>query len=139
MRWLLDANQLNIAHTCIGLAFELVYKSILALETKSQVRTHKLEKLHRRLKKETRSQLEEWIKEIGWTSIHKFFAFTDQWLTSPDRKYWREPPTQDNRGLMGFTLQSHGMEIPDLTILVRKMLELSHKELKKEARDRSRH
>jgi len=97
----LDVNQLSIAHTCLGFAFELTYKSMLALEADKfpKDKKHKLEKCHRQLKAQTRSQLEEWIKEIGWASAQEFLQFADEHLINPVRKYWYEPPQHENMGL----------------------------------------
>ena len=125
----LDTNQLNIAHTCLGFAFELAYKSTVALDTGKFLKGHKLEKCHRELTAETRSQLEEWIQETGWASAQKFLEFADEYLTNPDRKYWYEPPKMENMQQKGFTLLSRPHEIPNLTSLVRKMLERAHSEL----------
>ena len=125
----LDTNQLNIAHTCLGFAFELAYKSLLALDAGTFPKEHKLEVCHRKLDAQTRSQLEDWIKDIGWTSAQEFLQFADKNLTNPHRKYWYEPPKGENSQQKGFTLISRPHEIPNLTDIVRKMLERAHQEL----------
>ena len=128
-----DRNQLSIAHTCLGFAFELTYKSMLALEAGEfpKDKKHKLEKCHRQLKARTQSRLEKWMKEIGWTSAQEFLQFADKHLTNPDRKYWYEPQEDGKTQQKGDTLQSPQHEIPNLTGLVRKMLERAHNELSK--------
>ena len=84
----------SVAHACTGVAFELAYKSLLVAEFKMPEETHSIEKLHKRLKVETQTVVEEWVKDAGWENSAALLEFLDKYMAQPDIKYRLDNPQE---------------------------------------------
>jgi tetratricopeptide (TPR) repeat protein len=125
----------NVAHACIGLAFELAYKSLLVAEFKIPEETHSIEKLHNRLKVETQRIVEEWIKEAGWEESGALLKFLDKYMAHPDIKYRLDNLWEKEKRDPSFTLT--GMRtIPKLATILYQLVNLGKQNLA-EAREMS--
>ena len=120
----------SVAHACIGLAFELAYKSLLVAEFKIPEETHSIEKLHKRLKVETQRVVEEWIKEAGWEESGALLKFLDNYMAHPDIKYRLDNPWEKEKRGPGFILTEMGT-IPKLTTILCQLVNLGEQNLAK--------
>ena len=125
-----DANKLNVAHVCTGLAFELAYKSLLVAEFKPLEKTHSVEKLHEKLEEETQEIVEGYIKRAGWKDSTSLLNYLDERMTHPDRKYWMENPWKKGGGGVGFS-SAPNRTIPELASILRDLVILASQKFKK--------
>ena len=125
-------HQLNVAHVCTGLAFELAYKSLLVAAFIPLEKTHNIKKLHTMLPTETQESVEQWFKDAGWEKRDKLLEYLDERMSHPDRKYWMENPwARAKTGIRagpGFAMTGK-MTIPDLTSILYKMANLGAENL----------
>ena len=61
----IDSHKLNVAHACVGRAFQVTYNSLLVALAKWPREKDGVEKSHRRLPKETQAKIERWIGKSG--------------------------------------------------------------------------
>ena len=118
----------NVAHACIGLVFELAYKSLLVAEFKIPEETHSVEKLHKKLEVETQRIVDEWVKEAGWEGSDNLLKFLDKYMVPPDIKYQLDNPWEKEKRDPGFTLT--GMRtIPELAKILYQLVDLGEQNL----------
>ena len=126
-----DRNKLNVAHVCTGLAFELAYKSLIITDFKPIEKTHKVEKLHGMLEKETQGIVEKYITEEGWKDSASLLKYLDESMTHSDRKYWMVDPWKKGGAANIFFLPDGIMSIPGLTPILCKLVNLGRQNLDK--------
>ena len=76
------------AYHCIGMAFELLYKTtIILLENEMYEWTHKISTLHNQLDI-SKEKISKIITNHGWTTVTDFTSYLDQYFTNPHNKYF---------------------------------------------------
>ena len=122
----IDSNELNVAHVCAGLAFELALKALATSERRPIVKKHEAEKNYRNLGKQSRTTLKKFVEENENlpNKMEDLLEYLDERMCHPDRKYWMVGKT----GLMGgigFVQNITGLIIPDLAILHAKIVNMA--------------
>ena len=110
-------NELNVAHVCTGLAFELAMKTLAIAEGRSVVPTHEATKIYRSLSQDSRTRIER----AAETDIDGLLQYLDREMCHPDRKYWMMDRRGRHQGT-GFFLSP---EIPTLAALHAKIIDIA--------------
>lgn len=121
-----DISQLNVAHVCTGLAFELALKALAISEGRSFVTTHEAEENYRSLGQQSRATIKKFVKENENlpNTIQVLLEYLDERMCHPDRKYWMVGKTGAMSGI-GFAENLPGLVIPDLAVLHEKIVNMA--------------
>ena len=121
-----DNSELNVAHVCTGLAFELALKALATSEGRPIAMKHEAEKGYRNLGKQSRATLKRFVKEAENLprAIEDLLAYLDERMCHPDRKYWMVGKAGTMSGI-GFTQNLPGLVIPDLAVLHAKIVNMA--------------
>lgn len=110
-------NELNVAHVCTGLAFELAMKALAKSEGRSVVLKHEATKIYRSLSQHSRTRIEQ----AAETDLDGLLRYLDREMCHPDRKYWM----MDRRGRHQATGFSLSPAIPTLAALHAKIIDIA--------------
>lgn len=110
-------NELNVAHVCTGLAFELAMKALAKSEGRNVVVTHEATTIYRSLSQDSQSRIERGAA----TDIDGLLEYLDRRMCHPDRKYWM----MDRRGHHRATGFSRSPGIPTLATLHAKIIDIA--------------
>ena len=108
-----DMHELNVAHVCAGLAFELVLKALAKSERRTSTTKHEALKNYRALSKKSQDKIAQIVKMYTSNSIQGFLEYMDERMCHPDRKYWMVGRKGEARGV-GFVENIEGLVIPDI-------------------------
>ncbi len=108
-----DSHELNVAHVCTGLSFELVLKALAKSEGRRVIPKHNLASCYQALSRESRIGIAQAVKEHTLQSIEGFLEYLDERMCDPDRKYWMVGRKGEARPV-GFVENIKGLVIPDL-------------------------
>lgn len=108
-----DHHELNVAHVCAGLAFELVLKALAKSEGGQVVVRHDSDTCYQALSQQSRTRVDRAVKMHTSLDIGDFLQYLDERMCNPDRKYWMVD-RQGRQGSVGFVLNIKGLVIPDL-------------------------
>ena len=122
----IDSSELNVAHVCTGLAFELALKALATSERRPIAMKHEAEKSYRNLGKQSRATLKKFVKESENlpNTIEDLLEYLDERMCHPDRKYWMVGKTGAMSGI-GFAQNLPGLVIPDLAVLHAKIVNMA--------------
>jgi len=84
----MDNHELNVAHVCVGFAFELALKALAKSEGRTTTAKHKASTNYRSLGPLSQERIEKIVKETTTYSIDRFLKYLDEHMCHPDRKYW---------------------------------------------------
>ena len=110
-------NELNVAHVCTGLAFELAMKALAKSEGRGVVPTHEATKIYQSLNENSRIK----IAQAAGTDIEDLLRHLDREMCHPDRKYWM----MDRGGRHGATGFFLSQTIPRLAVLHRAIVDIA--------------
>lgn len=121
-----DSSQLNVAHVCTGLAFELALKVLAIGAGGSFVTKHGAEKNYRNLGEQSRAVLKKFVEENENlpNTIQDLLEYLDERMCHPDRKYWMVGKT-GAMSAIGFAQDLPGLVIPDLAVLHEKIVNMA--------------
>ena len=108
-----DSNELNVAHVCVGLAFELVLKALAKSERRPIRTKHESLKNYRALSKKSQERIAQIVKTHTSNSVERFLRYLDDSMCHPDRKYWMVGRKGEVGGV-GFVQNLKGLVIPDI-------------------------
>ena len=110
----------NVERACTALAFQLTLNSLLVAEAKCPRDKDGIEKTHRRLKTETQSKIEEWIKDVGFDDSRNLLQTLDTYM----------PPKHDPLEIAAPSSESiQGPNISQLLEVFPKLLNLADQSL----------
>ena len=108
-----DSNELNVAHVCVGLAFELVLKALAKSEGRTIRTKHGSLKNYRALSKKSQYRIAQIVDKHTSNAIEDFLQYLDERMCHPDRKYWMVGRKGEVGGV-GFVQNVQGLVIPDI-------------------------
>ena len=108
-----DSHELNVAHVCAGLAFELVLKALAKSEGGQVVVRHDSASCYEALSRQSRTRVARAVTMHTSLGIGDFLEYLDERMCNPDRKYWMVDRQGRSRPV-GFVLNVKGLVIPDL-------------------------
>ena len=77
-----------ISFHCIGMAYELLYKTTILIEGNQHHHKHEICVLHKQLTDESKQKFEKVVTEHGWTTLDDFSSYLDDYVTNPHKKYF---------------------------------------------------
>ena len=83
----IDMSKRYLACHCIGMAFEILYKTAILMENKDFTHTHKISTLHAQLET-SKEEIEKIIIDHGWETVENFTSYLDDYFTNPNNKYF---------------------------------------------------
>ena len=83
-----DHNQLNVAHVCMGLAFELVLKALAVSEGRRFKVKHDALTNYRALSQASQDKVAQAISTHTGMPVEDYLNYLDERMCHPDRKYW---------------------------------------------------
>ena len=104
-----QSNKLNVAHVCIGLAFQKAYNSLLVAEAKWPRDKDAIEKTHNRLQRDTQITVEEWIAQADCDAsviLKSLDTYMNEYMAPPHEPF--------GIGALG----ADGTPIADVSILI---------------------
>ncbi len=119
----IDHHELNVAHVCVGFAFELALKALAKSEGRPATKKHEAATNYRILGTQSRAKIEEVVKEITSYSIDRFIEYLDERMCHPDRKYWMVERGGQMRPV-GFLTGDKNLMIPKLAKVHGKIVDL---------------
>ncbi len=93
-----DMNELNVAHVCTGLAFELALKALAKSEERPITKKHEAEKNYRNLGTKSQARIKKFVEENTPNTIDNLLKYLDEEMCHPDRKYWMVGRKGERRG-----------------------------------------
>ena len=108
-----DVHELNVAHVCAGLAFELVLKALAKSEGRQIVTKHEATKCYRALSKQSQEHIATIIQNRTALTFQQFLRYLDDRMCHPDRRYWMVGRKGEARAV-GFAVNLKGLVVPDL-------------------------
>ncbi|MCY4613357.1 MAG: hypothetical protein OXB94_07035 [Nitrospira sp.] len=118
-----DSNELNVAHVCTGLAFELALKALAKSEGRPITKKHEAEKNYRNLGTKSQARIKKFVEENTPNTIENLLKYLDERMCHPDRKYWMVGRKGELRGV-GFVHGVPGLVIPSLAIVHAEIVEM---------------
>ena len=76
-----------MAYHAIGMAFEILFKTAILLESNDFTHTHKISTLYTELQG-LKTEFENIIIAHGWQTVDSFTAYLDNYFTNPNNKYF---------------------------------------------------
>ena len=122
-RLAMDHHELNVAHVCVGFAFELALKALAKSERRSATKKHEATKNFRSLGTQSQAKIEKIVEEITSYSIDVFLEYLDERMCNPDRKYWMVEKG-GQMGAVGFLTGDKNLMIPKLAEVHGKIVDL---------------
>ena len=136
-----DTNELNVAHVCTGLAFELALKALAISEGRPITKKHEAEKNFRNLGKKSQTRIKQFVETNTPQTIERLLEYLDERMCHPDRKYWMVGRRGEHRAV-GFVHSVPGLVIPDLATVHAEIVQMAGENtfdgLRQAARVRSR-
>ena len=108
-----DMNELNVAHVCAGLAFELVLKALAKSEGRPVKAKHEALKNFGALSKKSQESVSQIVKTHTSNTVEGFLEYLDERMCHPDRKY-SMVGRKGEAGPLGFVNDVAGLVIPDI-------------------------
>ena len=108
-----DTNELNVAHVCTGLAFELALKALAKSEGRPITTKHESVKNYRALSTASQVRIKHFVEQETPNTIESFLQYIDERMCHPDRKYWMVGRKGEQKPV-GFVYSVSGLIIPDL-------------------------
>ena len=84
---IMDMSKRYLAFHCIGMAFEILYKTAILMENKDFTHTHKISTLHEELET-SKEEIAKIIIADGWKTVENFTSYLDDYFTNPNNKYF---------------------------------------------------
>lgn len=84
-----------LAFHCIGMAFEMLYKTAIERESIGFKKKHPISILHKQLVT-SKQEVENIILDHGWQSIEEFTSYFDDYFSDPNVKYFEKYITFQN-------------------------------------------
>lgn len=81
-------NELNVAHVCMGLAFELALKALAVSEGRQSSNKHRAGVNYRNLSQPSQDKVAHAINLHTGMTIKGYLEYLDERMCHPDRKYW---------------------------------------------------
>lgn len=119
----IDHHELNVAHVCVGFAFELALKALAKSEGHVATKRHEATKNFRSLGVQSQAKIEHIVKEITSYSIDSFLEYLDERMCHPDRKYWMVGK-RGQAGAVGFLTGDKNLMITKLAAVHREIVDM---------------
>ena len=120
----IDHHELNVAHVCVGFAFELALKALAKSEGRTTTKKHEATKNYRSLGSQSQTRIKRFVKDITSYSIDDFLRYLDEYMCHPDRKYWMVGKT-GQAGAVGFLTGDKNLMIPKLAAVHGKIVDMA--------------
>ena len=118
-----DMHELNEAHVCAGLAFELALKALAKSERRPITKKHESAKNYRALSTKSQLRIKQFVEKETPNTIEGFLQYLDERMCHPDRKYWMVGK-KGEAGPVGFVHNVEGLIIPDLEKVHSKIVQM---------------
>ena len=78
---------INVSVHNVGVAFELMFKTILLLDKVKMRKTHSFETLYCLLTNDSKANISRIVKNCSWKNTEQFIKYIDDEIDHPDRRY----------------------------------------------------
>ena len=112
----IDHHELNVAHVCVGFAFELVLKALAKSEGRPATGRHEATINYRSIGTQYQARIKKCVERVTSCYIDVFLGYLDERMCHPDRKYWMVGKKGEMAGV-GFVIGIVGLIIPTIAVV----------------------
>ena len=110
----IEHHELNVAHVCAGLAFELAFKALAKSEGRNIIAKHESEYNYKNLSADSQTKIKNFVESSTTHKMDNLLEYLDERMCNPARKYWMVGKDGKSGGGTGFVTGIGELTIPYL-------------------------